>query len=122
VPSPADAPSLSHVVQSIAVGVDTGKTTYLIGLNKRGAIALRVKVLQSQIARRLANIPRCLIGLEAGSDAAHHIAAKSRRDAEAIAKALQRPTVNFVSIKTPEQRNLLSLHAWARALLASAPL
>jgi transposase len=29
------------------------------------------------------------------------------RDAEAIAEAVQRPTMNFVAIKTPEQGDLL---------------
>jgi len=32
------------------------------------------------------------------------------RNAEAIAEAVQRPTMNFVAIKTPEQSDLLSLH------------
>ena len=32
------------------------------------------------------------------------------RDAEAIAEAVQRPTVNFVAIKPPEQMDLLALH------------
>jgi transposase len=32
------------------------------------------------------------------------------RDAEAIAEAVQRPTMNFVAIKTPQQSDLLSLH------------
>jgi transposase len=32
------------------------------------------------------------------------------RDAEAIAEAVQRPTMNFVALKTPEQSDLLSLH------------
>jgi transposase len=32
------------------------------------------------------------------------------RDAEAIAEAVQRPTMNFVAIKPPEQSDLLSLH------------
>jgi len=32
------------------------------------------------------------------------------RDAEAIAEAVQRPTMNFVTIKTPEQMDLLALH------------
>src|SRR5262245_63423837 len=32
------------------------------------------------------------------------------RDAEAIAEAVQRPTMHFVAIKTPEQSDLLSLH------------
>ena len=32
------------------------------------------------------------------------------RDAEAIAEAVQRPTMHFVSIKTPDQMELLALH------------
>lgn len=32
------------------------------------------------------------------------------RDAEAIAEAVQRPTMSFVVIKTPEQMDLLALH------------
>jgi transposase len=32
------------------------------------------------------------------------------RDAEAIAEAVQRPTMSFVAIKTPEQMDLLALH------------
>jgi transposase len=117
------------------IGIDAGKTTFhLIGLDKRGAIALRVKVSRSQLERRLVNIPRCLVGMEAGSGA-HHIARRIQalghdvrlipaqyvkpflkghkngyRDAEAIAEAVQRPTMRFVSIKTPEQSDLLSLH------------
>src|SRR5262249_42484299 len=31
-------------------------------------------------------------------------------DAEAIAEAVQRPTMHFVAIKTPEQMDLLALH------------
>ena len=32
------------------------------------------------------------------------------RDAEAIAEAVQRPTMSFVAIKTPDQMDLLALH------------
>ena|SRR5215813_3282195 len=35
----------------------------------------------------------------------------THRDAEAISEAVQRPTMNFVTIKTPEQSDLLSLHS-----------
>src|SRR6266536_1877688 len=114
------------------IGIDIGKDTFhLVGLDKRGAI-----VLQScgQLERRLANIPRCRIGMEACSGA-HHIGRQlaavghdvrlipaqyvkpflkghknDYRDAEAIAEAVQRPTMHFVAIKTPEQLDLLALH------------
>jgi transposase len=112
----------------------TSRTFHLVGLDKRGAIAMRIKLSRDQLVRRLVNLPPCLIGLEAGSGS-HHIARQIQslghdvrlipaqyvkpflkghkndyRDAEAIAEAVQRPTVNFVAIKTPEQSDLLSLH------------
>jgi transposase len=122
----------SHPVATI--GLDIGKNTFhLVGLDKRGAIAMRIKVSRNQLIRRLVNLPRCLIGLEAGSGS-HHIARQIKplghdvrlipaqdvkpflkghkndyRDAEANAEAVQRPTMNFVAIKTPEQSDLLSL-------------
>lgn len=117
------------------IGVDIGKTTFhLIGLDKPGAIVLQQKVSRSQLAHRLANVPRCLVGMEACSGA-HHIGRQLEalghdvrlipaqyvkpflkghkndyRDAEAIAEAVQRPTMHFVRIKTPEQMDLLALH------------
>jgi transposase len=91
-------------------------------------------VSRSQLGRRLANVPRCLIGMEACAGA-HHIGRmledfghivrlipaqyvkpflkghkNDYRDAEAIAEAVQRPTMRFVRIKTPEQMDLLALH------------
>ena len=50
------------------IGLDIGKNTFhLVGLDKRGAIALRIKVSRNQLIRRLVNLPPCLSGLEAGS-------------------------------------------------------
>ena len=117
------------------IGIDIGKTTFhLVGLDQRGAIVLQQKVSRSQLERRLVNVPRCLIGMEACSGA-HHIGRQLEalghdvrlipaqyvkpflkghkndyRDAEAIAEAVQRPTMQFVRIKTPEQMDLLALH------------
>jgi len=49
------------------IGIDTGKNTlHLIGLDDKGAIVLREKIARSRIKARLANVPRCLIGIEAG--------------------------------------------------------
>jgi hypothetical protein len=50
------------------IGLDIGKNTFhLVGLDNRGAIAMRIKVSRNQLIRRLVNLPPCLIGLEAGS-------------------------------------------------------
>src|SRR5215831_13204884 len=117
------------------ISLDIGKNTFhLVGLDRRGAIVMRTKVSRNQLVRSLVNLPSCLLGLEAGSGS-HHIARHIQslghdvrlipaqyvkpflkghkndyRDAEAIAEAVQRPTMNFVAIKTPEQSDLLSLH------------
>jgi transposase len=118
-----------------AIGIDIGKNVFhLIGQNQKGEIVMRAKVSRTRLIERLANIPRCLIGMEAGAGA-HHIARclvelghdvrlipaqyvkpflkghkNDYRDAEAIAEAVQRPTMNFVAVKTPEQCDLQALH------------
>src|SRR6478609_3640962 len=56
------------------IGIDTGKNIlHLIGLDDQGAIVLREKIARGRIAARLANVPRCLIGIEAGM-ATHYVA------------------------------------------------
>ena len=118
-----------------AIGIDIGKTTFhLIGQDRRGKIVMRARVSRSQLVERLANVPRCLIGMEAGAGA-HHIARRllelghdvrlipaqyvkpflkghknDYRDAEAIIEAVQRPTMSFVAVKTSEQCDLQALH------------
>ena len=117
------------------LGIDIGKNTFhLIGFSKRGAIVLRLKLSRGQLEARLANLPPCLIGMEA-CVGAHHLSRKLKalghdprlmpakyvkaflkgnkndfRDAEAIAEAVQRPTMRFVATKTTEQLDLQALH------------
>ncbi len=125
------------------LGIDIGKNSFhLIGLDARGAIVLRQKLSRGQVEARLANMPVCLIGMEA-CVGAHHLSRqllalghdvklipaqfvipfrKSHkndfRDAEAIAEAVQRPTMRFVPTKTVEQLDLQALHR-VRARLVS---
>jgi transposase len=48
------------------IGIDIGKNTFhVVGLDDRGAIVLRQKWSRGQIEARLANMPPCLIGVEA---------------------------------------------------------
>jgi transposase len=117
------------------MGIDIGKNSFhVVGLDQRGAIVLRQKWSRRQIEARLANIPRCLIGMEA-CVGAHHLSRKLQshghdaqlmpakyvrpyskgqkndfRDAEAIAEAVQRPTMKFVATKTADQLDLQALH------------
>src|SRR5262249_42183223 len=47
------------------IGIDIGKNSFhVVGLDDRGAIALRQKWSRGQIEARLANLPPCLIGME----------------------------------------------------------
>jgi transposase len=117
------------------IGIDIGKNSFhVVGQDKRGAIMLRQKWSRGQIETRLANLPPCLIGMEA-CVGAHHLSRKLKtlghdarlmpakyvrpyskgqkndfRDAEAIAEAVQRPTMKFVPTKTAEQLDLQALH------------
>jgi transposase len=117
------------------IGIDIGKNSFhVVGQDKRGAIMLRQKWSRGQAEARLANLPPCLIGMEA-CVGAHHLSRKLRmlghdarlmpakyvrpyskgqkndfRDAEAIAEAVQRPTMKFVATKTAEQLDLQALH------------
>jgi hypothetical protein len=55
-----------------AIGLDIGKNSFhVVGLAGRGAIALRQKWSRGQVETRLANMPACLIGIEA-SKGAHY--------------------------------------------------
>jgi hypothetical protein len=57
---------------TITIGLDLGKNTFhLVGLDKRFAIVLQQKVSRGQLERRLANVPRCLIGMEPCSGSHH---------------------------------------------------
>ena len=68
---------MSHKTAAIAVqtiGIDPGKNTlHLIGLDDKGAMVLPEKIARGRIAARVANVPRCLIGIEAGM-ATHYVA------------------------------------------------
>ena len=125
------------------VGIDIGKNSFhVVGLDGRGAIVLRQKWSRGQVEARFANMPPCLVGMEA-CVGAHHLSRQLRalghdarlmpakyvrpyskgqkndfRDAEAIAEAVQRPTMKFVATKTAEQLDLQALHR-VRARLVS---
>jgi transposase len=117
------------------VGIDIGKNSFhVVGLDGRGAIVLRQKWSRGQVEGRFANMPACLVGMEA-CVGAHHLSRKLKalghdarlmpakyvrpysngqkndfRDAEAIAEAVQRPTMKFVATKTANQLDLQALH------------
>jgi transposase len=102
--------------------------------SERGKAVLRKQLKRDQVAAFFANMPPCLIGMEA-CGSAHHWARKLQElghtvrlmapqfvkpyvksnkndaaDAEAICEAVTRPTMRFVPIKNVEQQSVLSLH------------
>jgi transposase len=105
-------PSQNHNSAIAFIGIDIGKNSFhLVGLD---AIAMRQKWSRGQVEARLANMPPCLIGMEA-CDAGQIVRPHSKgqkndfRDAE----AMQRPTMKFVTTKTAKQLNLQALHVCA---------
>ena len=58
------------------IGIAIGKNSFhVIGHDDRGSIVLRQKWAGGQIDARLANLPPCLVGMEA-CVGAHHLARK----------------------------------------------
>ena len=135
-PKTRSTPCPRSTTTAIAViGIDIGKNSFhIVGHDQRGAIVLRQKWSRGQVEARFANMPPCLIGMEA-CVGAHHLSRKLKalghdarlmpakyvrpyskgqkndfRDAEAIAEAVQRPTMKFVATKTAEQLDLQALH------------
>jgi transposase len=66
-----------NLSRAIAViGIDISKNSFhVVGLDERGAIALRQKWSRGQVEARLANMPPYLIGMEA-CVGAHHLSRK----------------------------------------------
>lgn len=117
------------------VGVDIGKSWFhLVACNRAGRPVARHKLNRGQLAQFIANLPQCLIGMEA-CPGSHHIARAFQRsghdvrliapkfikpylksqsndfnDAEAIAEAVSRPTMRFVAVKSNEQIDLQAVH------------
>jgi len=55
-----------------AIGIDIGKNSFhVVGQDTRGQILLRQKWSRHQVEARFANIPACLIGMEACVGAYH---------------------------------------------------
>ena len=118
-----------------SIGIDIGKTTFhLVALDEHGSIVIRRKFSRKTLLAYSAKLTTSLIGMEACGGA--HCLARLLRDqghqvrlipgqfvkryreankndyldAEAIAEAVQRPTMRFVPIKNDEQLDLQALH------------
>jgi transposase len=117
------------------VGIDLAKNVFQIhGVDERGKAVVRKQLKRADMAKFFANLPKCLVGMEA-CGSAHFWARKlsefghtvklmapqfvrpyvktnknDQADAEAICEAVSRPTMRFVSLKTTDQQAVLMLH------------
>ena len=58
--------SLKRNSKVAVIGIDIGKNSFhLVGQDRRGALVLRQKWSRGQVEAWLANLPQCLIGMEA---------------------------------------------------------
>jgi transposase len=126
------------------VGIDLAKNVFQAhGVDERGKAVLKKKLKREQMAKFFANLPPCLIGMEA-CGSAHFWARKLQgfghdvrliapqfvkpyvktnkndaADAEAICEAVSRPHMRFVPIKSVEQQAVLSLHRMRAGFIAA---
>jgi transposase len=129
-------------VKITTVGLDLAKNVIQVhGVDERGKTVLKRQLKRDQVASFFANMPACLVGMEA-CGSAHHWARKLQSlghevklmapqfvkpyvktnkndvaDAEAICEAVARPNMRFVPIKTAEQQSVLSLHRARQAFV-----
>src|SRR5690348_17234048 len=117
------------------LGIDLAKSSFsLHGVDAVGAVVLRRTLSRAKLTELVAQLPPCLIGMEACSGAhewARRFAASGHtvklmaakfvapyrksgkndgNDAEAICEAVSRPSMRFVPVKSVEQQAMLTLH------------
>ena len=123
----------------ITVGIDLAKNVFAVhGVDETGkAVLVKPKVSRDQLATLIAQLPPCLIGMEACTGA-HHWARQFRlyghtvklmapkfvapyrmsgkrgkndaNDAAAICEAVTRPNMRLVPIQQEQQQTILCLH------------
>jgi transposase len=126
------------------VGLDTAKNVFQVhGVDRNGKVTLRKRLRRGQLTDFFANLPACVIGLEA-TQGAHYWARvletfghtvrlvapqfvkpylqsqkNDANDAAAICEAVSRPQMRFVPRKTVEQQDLQALHRIRSRLIGS---
>jgi transposase len=125
-------PSMAEIT---TIGLDLAKNWFQVhGADAHGRPVLRKKLARGKLLEFFANLPPCLVGMEA-CGSAHHWARELSKlghevrlmppqyvkpyvktnkhdaaDAEAIGEAVTRPTMRFVPVKTIEQQTMAQLH------------
>ena len=117
------------------IGIDIAKRIFQIhGVDKNGKTILKKKLMREQVLTFMANLPKCLVGMEACGGSSywareltklgHNVKLMApqfvkpyvktnkndQADSEAICEAVARPNMRFVPIKTVEQQDILFIH------------
>jgi len=132
------------IMQVVRIGLDLAKYVFEVhGVDGGGNVVMRKTLRRGSVSTFFANLPHCLIGMEA-SNGAHYWARvltdlghevrlispqfvapyvksnkNDRNDAEAICEAVGRPTMRFVPPKSPEQLAIQALHRIRQRLVRS---
>jgi len=117
------------------IGLDLAKNVFhVVCCDEHGKVVKKKMLKRFQVLNYFANLPTCLVGMEACASA-HHWARElgalghqvklippqyvkpyvrgnknDYNDALAIAEAVIRPEMHFVAVKTPEQQDIQALH------------
>lgn len=127
----------------MTVGLDLAKNViHVIGCDRHGKEIGKKTLGRGQVLNYFANLPACLIGMEACTSAhdwarrlrelghevrlipAQYVKAYGRgnktdyNDARAIAEAVRRPDMRFVTVKTVEQQDVQARHRLRQARVA----
>ena len=123
-------------------GIDVAKRVFQVhGVDERGNVVLRRQIRRAQLLVFFSRLEPCLIGMEACASS-HYWARKltalghtvrlmapqfvkpyrkndknDGNDAEAICEAVQRPSMRFVPVKSPQQQAELAVHRIRRRLM-----
>jgi transposase len=130
-------------MQIVRIGLDLAKYVFEVhGVDAHEKIVVRKRLRRDAVSHFFANLPPCLVGMEA-SNGAHYWARvltglghevrlispqfvtpyvksnkNDRNDAEAICEAVGRPTMRFVPPKSADQLTVQAVHRIRRRLVA----
>lgn len=131
-------------MKATVLGIDLAKSVFQIhGVDAHGKVCIQKKLNRNQVMPFIANLPQCLIGVEACGTSHYWVRqfkkcghtvkvmppqfvkpfVKSNKndanDAEAICEAVQRPSMRFAATKTVEQQDVQSVHRIRQRLIGN---
>jgi transposase len=137
--SSTKGPSMTKVSM---IGLDLGKNAFQVhAIDARGNVVVRKQLRRGQIEKFFAGLEPVIVGMEACGGAHHwgrmlsklghevrmmppaYVKAYRKRnktdgrDAEAICDAMDRPTMRFIAVKSPESQAIAVVHSTRRLLV-----